>query len=422
MRATVFRPKRKGKVSRLWVGRYRLDDMPTFVQVSLDTPDELVARHRLHQIIVRRQRQAEGLAAPDAMRTAQHAPFADVVEDYATDLRAQGRRAQHIKDTTRRVLRIARECRWKRIGDANAAAFTTWRGKVADSMSAKMLKEYGVSLRAFYRWMIDTERFDRDPFARVKAPVTRGRETRIRRAFTEDEARRLIAVSGYHRLPYLTMFYTGLRYKAAWGLRWCDYLTDSAGGGPRFVIPADKDKGKRERVIPVRAELAAELEAHRAECRKAGPRTRIFAGIFPRQRTDKKRPNSLRVDMAKAGIPVRDERGRVIDYHSFRMTFGTWAQAGGVPLRAAQTLLGHSTPEMTARHYTDESGLALPTQVHKLVWIGAENAPAQDSPASESESETTANALAEMVVAQLFSDGGRHRTRTCDPIRVKDVL
>ena len=167
MRCTVFLPKRKGKVARLWVGRYRLDDMPAYVQVSLDTPDELVARHRLHQIIVRRQRQAEGLATSDAMRAAQHAPFADVVEDYATDLRARGLRAQHIKDSTRRVLRIARECRWKRIGDANAAAFTKWRGQIAPTLSAKMVKEYGVSLRAFFRWMIDTERLERDPIAKV---------------------------------------------------------------------------------------------------------------------------------------------------------------------------------------------------------------------------------------------------------------
>ena len=96
--------------------------------------------------------------------------------------------------------------------------------------------------------------------------------------------------------------------------------------GPRFVLPAENDKGKRERVIPVRPELVREIEAHRAECPRANPHTRICAGIFPRQRADAQRPNALRLDMAKEGIPVRDATGRVMDYRSFRLPFGSWSQ------------------------------------------------------------------------------------------------
>jgi integrase len=400
----VFKPSRAGRKSLLWSGRYRFDDMAAPVEVPLHTADKMTALKRLSDLIVRKQRESEGLAAPAPMRAAQASSFTDLVGEYAVDLHAQGLNAQHIKDSTRRVLRIARECRWARLGEANAAAFTTWRGKVAPTLSAKYLKEYQVSLRAFFTWLIETERYDRNPFAKVKLPQTRGRETRVRRAFTLDEARRLLAVADYHRIPYLTLFYTGFRYKAAWGLRWGDYRTDAGGGGPRFVLVANRDKGRRERIVPVRPELAAELDAWRASLDSASPGERIFKGIFPRQRTDKKRPNALRLDMAKANIPITDELDRTIDYHSFRKTFATWAMSGGVPLRAAQALLGHASPEMTARAYTDETGLGLAAQVQKLEWIGGEESPPlNDTTASVSGSGELSAQIAEVLATRFFA-------------------
>jgi integrase len=414
MLLTVFLPSvRKGR-SRLYRGRYRFDDMVRPVEIPLKTADEFTARKRLQDHVNDLQRAKEGLAPSKPMRKALHAPFADVLNDYRLDLIAQGRNRQHVKDTCRRVERIARECRWGTIGDANAAAFTKWRAKVAPSLSAKYLKEYGVSLRAFFAWMVQTERFDRNPFALVKHPQTKGRETRVRRAFTLDEAGRLLAVAEHHRLPYLILWYTGLRYRAAWGLRWCDYLTDREGGGPRFVMAGAADKARNARVIPVRAELAREIDAHRLDCPKAKPTTRICAGIFPRQRSCKRRPNSLRVDMAKAGIPVRDALGRVLDFHSFRKTFSTWAQVAGVPLTATQNLLGHASPDMTAKHYTDAEAMNLAKHTASLPWVTSEK--------SGDSSGKAENALVQLIENACLKDGGRHRTRTCDPIRVKDVL
>lgn len=42
----------------------------------------------------------------------------------------------------------------------------------------------------------------------------------------------------------------------------------------------------------------------------------------------------------------------------------------GVPLRAAQALLGHSTPDLTAGPYTDERALGLFGETAKLPWVG----------------------------------------------------
>ena len=58
-------------------------------------------------------------------------------------------------------------------------------------------------------------------------------------------------------------------------------------------------------------------------------------------------------DLKLAGIPKRDERGRTLDVHALRTTFGTLLSKGGVPLRTAQAAMRHSDPSLTANVYTD---------------------------------------------------------------------
>jgi hypothetical protein len=58
-------------------------------------------------------------------------------------------------------------------------------------------------------------------------------------------------------------------------------------------------------------------------------------------------------DLKAAGIAKRDERGRTLDVHALRTTFGTLLSKGGVPLRTAQAAMRHSDPSLTANVYTD---------------------------------------------------------------------
>ena len=46
-------------------------------------------------------------------------------------------------------------------------------------------------------------------------------------------------------------------------------------------------------------------------------------------------------------------RGRTIDIHALRHTFGTHLSKAGVPLRTAQAAMRHSDPSLTANVYTD---------------------------------------------------------------------
>jgi len=58
-------------------------------------------------------------------------------------------------------------------------------------------------------------------------------------------------------------------------------------------------------------------------------------------------------DLNAAGIPKRDDRGRTLDVHALRTTFGTHLSKAGVSLRTAQAAMRHSTPTLTANIYTD---------------------------------------------------------------------
>ena len=58
-------------------------------------------------------------------------------------------------------------------------------------------------------------------------------------------------------------------------------------------------------------------------------------------------------DLKKAGIPKTDERGRTLDVHALRTTFGTLLSKGGVAPRTAQAAMRHSDIRMTMETYTD---------------------------------------------------------------------
>ena len=60
----------------------------------------------------------------------------------------------------------------------------------------------------------------------------------------------------------------------------------------------------------------------------------------------------LRVDLDAAGIPVKDDCGRVVDFHSLRHTCGSRLARAGVSPQLCQRIMRHSTMELTLKFYT----------------------------------------------------------------------
>ena len=71
----------------------------------------------------------------------------------------------------------------------------------------------------------------------------------------------------------------------------------------------------------------------------------------------------LNRDLTAAGIDKKDERGRTIDVHALRHSFGTMLSTSGVAPRIAQRAMRHSKIDLTMNTYTDPQLL----DVHRAV-------------------------------------------------------
>ncbi len=75
---------------------------------------------------------------------------------------------------------------------------------------------------------------------------------------------------------------------------------------------------------------------------------------------------SFNLDLAAAGIDKVDERGRTVDIHALRHTFGTHLSRAGVPPRTAQAAMRHSSIDLTMNVYTDPTLLDVAGAVEAL--------------------------------------------------------
>jgi integrase len=91
-------------------------------------------------------------------------------------------------------------------------------------------------------------------------------------------------------------------------------------------------------------------------------------------------PPTIRVfdaDIQAAGIAKTDHRGRVVDIHALRHTFGTHLSAAGVHPRTAMAAMWHSRIELTMNLYTDPVLLDIAGAVNSLPNFAAK--PAQQA-------------------------------------------
>lgn len=352
----LFRRKNHGKRCATWCGRYRIGKTGRVIEVSLNLTDRASAAAALRQIVIEAEREAYGLIPSKVQREAASASLTGLVGEYEADLKGRSLRAKHVHDTTTRLRRILSETKWRTLGDVRPDRFVKWRAGL--SVSAKTAKEYQISLNAFLNWLVKTDRIAANPLARVDTVETRGKQVRACRAFTEDELRKLLAVSGKRKLAYQVLLYTGQRKSEVRALVWGDLHLDEANPFALFREGTTKDKDKR--AVPLRAELASALR----ELRPAGvdPTKKVFWFNWPTY-------DILRTDLKKAGIERKDGLGRVVHFHSFRKTWQTLGVRHGVNQRAAQEILGHSDPSLTANVYTDVPALSLHSEMAKLPWI-----------------------------------------------------
>lgn len=397
--------------TRSFIAKYR-DAMGVWREHPTGCRDETAARAILAQLERRAELIRAGVLtnAEDAASDHGRAPLEGHIEAYIDHLKAKGCSAHRITQVKRRIERIARECGFKRLADLQASALDHWLVEQKQAnMAARTRNGYRESCLGFANWCRRTNRLIENPFTHVARADTRSDVRRQRRALTEDELQRLIETArtrplvdalmirrgkkkgqldanvrpevqeqltwlGHERaLIYKTLVLTGLRKGELASLTVGQ--VDLSGPVGYLLLDAKDEKNRNGSEIPLRGDLVINLrEWLKMKLATARHQAANRGEPIPSQLSVNEKlfnvPSGLiRIldrDLAAAGIPKRDERGRTVDVHAMRHTFGTHLSKAGVPLRTAQAAMRHSNPALTANIYTDPKLLDVAGAVDSL--------------------------------------------------------
>jgi len=344
-----FRKNGKLQETRVYHLRYRLSHMATDRWKSLSVTDKQAAEKRAREFIQEEERQAAGILEPRVARDAAKKPLKEHLDDYVADLERRarsgrgGRGARLLKG---RIVRLMDDCGWKLAFQITPDSFTSWRKQRSES--ARTLNHYLQGMVSFLNWLERVERIKTNPLKHVPKVDERGQRRRVRRAFTDEELRKLVLGSGRRGIIYLTAARTGLRQEELRQLTWGDLHFDAVA--PFVTVRASTAKNKTEENVCLLPEIVEALQAHRPA--QFAPGALVFPNGIPRA-------SRLKVDAERNGIEYRDESGRYADFHALRYTWGTFLQRNDIPQRFAMKLMRHSDIKLTAKVYTDETRLPI---------------------------------------------------------------
>jgi integrase len=384
--------------TQTYYARYR-DHSGLVVERSTGCRDEAAAR----QVLAEWERQAErirvGVLTAEESRMVEHQarPIGEHIDAFDRYLAAKDASAIYRSCTRQRLDRLAAECEFSTLADLRRDNLERWlAGQAVERVSAKTRNHYRGAVVAFCNWCVATDRLTVNPFAAIPKANEKADRRRQRRAMEESELARLLDVARHRplldrltvrrgrrageacaklgdatrerqerlgrerALIYKTLVLTGLRKAELASLTVGQLLLD--GSLPCLALAAADEKNREGNEIVLREDLAEDLLTWladklswiQAEARKTGkpiparlpaeiPLFTVPAGLL----------RILNRDLRLAGIPKRDERGRTLDVHALRTTFGTLLSKGGVAPRTAQAAMRHSDIRLTMEVYTD---------------------------------------------------------------------
>ena len=204
--------------------------------------------------------------------------------------------------------------------------------------------------------MKSDRRIGENPLECIGGINTQTEKKRDRRALPHDEQNRLIetalksevkyqGLNGKERaMLYLLAAETGFRANELGTLSWKSFDFDKSG--PTVTVTAAYSKGRKEKVQPIRTDVAELFRQWDLE-RNEGKNKKVFRGFKYIRWAD-----MLKEDLAVAGIPYLDDAGRVADFHALRHTYITNLVKGGASPKVVQSLARHSKITLTMDTYT----------------------------------------------------------------------
>jgi integrase len=318
----------------------------------------------------------------------------EALRAFATDLRAgrvrRGQRRavseEYAAMALSRLRRVLDACGAKHVDALSTDAVNTVLDRLQGewTIATPMTRRHHESIvRTWGKWLVSTERQDRDPFRLLKLTfVGEGDTVHDRTAFTLEQLQQIVnaARSGPVRLGltgeqratlYLTAAYSGLRAGEVGAVRKQDF-TD---GMAHVKVAGMFTKNKQEALQPVPSFLRPILATYVANLQDGDF---LFLGgwqqVGGKWETagwvkGKSAGEFLRYDAAKVGIVIgrkgKEQNGGVLDFHSLRHFYGTICDQAGISDGLRRKLHRASTQKLLDR-YTHPELAELTAAVEEL--------------------------------------------------------
>ncbi len=267
----------------------------------------------------------------------------DAFNEYESELELRRVSKAHKKERVRVLKAAQKGCQAQLVADLNAESLRRFLNRVnRQGKSARTLNGYITAVSAFFQWLVEMNRVDRNPFARFKGwdESKDKREPSRALAFTESEA--ILAVAGARKLYYLFRLRTGLRTKECRRLLWSDIDLKAKV----LNLRAEVTKNGHEDQLPLSDDLCAEL-------------SRVLA--FPAAPVFKTLPTlkTWKRDIERAKIEY-DTRDGQVDMKCTRNTFDADLMRAGIDPVMVSLLMRHSPKggmKLTLQRYGDPGAL-----------------------------------------------------------------
>jgi integrase len=390
----VFRPMINGQRSTYYYGKVRNPTTGKWVKTSLKVTDKKVAREKLRKLQQRAERVAAGMIDP-----LEETPLRDHLADFMRHLEQQGRSASYRVQTECEIIKVALFCAGrevprridrKRLDEYRAQVVEVtldaltpdkvdefMAGLPADK-AARTRNGYRTSVVGLFSFLVQKRKLAYNPILCVTRH--KGEKKRIRRALPTDQLQALLNAAksrplaqtltirrgsrkgrqeatvspevrqqrehdGVQRaLIYAMAFYTGFRRKELRAM--CVKHLRLDAEVPHVHLPGTLTKNAQDAKIPLKSEVAEQLR-----CWVAGKMPDDLVFRVPKHDELLK---ALKKDLAFAGIPYRDELGRVFDFHALRKSLGTQLRLAKVDPAVSQQFLRHSDIRLTMEVYNDD--------------------------------------------------------------------
>ena len=252
-----------------------------------------------------------------------------------------------------RAKRVIEGCKFKNgtdISGSKAQRYIAYLRKGDVNICAQTYNFHLQSIKQFCGWMVQDRRVNENPVFHLKGLNVKTDRWRVRRALTVDEIRNPIETTkdGPKRYgmtgPERAMLYrvaveTGLRAGELRSLKVSSFDLNIC----TVTVEAAYSKRGDLDTIPLKPDTAKAFQD-------------FFRGKFPFSTEFNNMPertsDMFQEDLADAGIPYIDESGRYADFHGLRHTAGSLLAASGVHPKVAQTIMRHSTVDLTLNRYS----------------------------------------------------------------------